>query len=46
MTAEKVKELGIKYILTTKDIEKFETKDVDFDNIYNEQGLLIYKVIY
>ncbi len=46
MTAEKVKELGIKYILTTRDIEKFETEDVDFENIYSELGLLIYKVVY
>ena len=44
LTPEKVKELGIKYIVTTIDIETFETKEVDFEKIYNEQGISIFKV--
>ena len=44
LTPEKVKELGIKYIVTTRDIETFETKEVDFEEIYNEQGISIFKV--
>lgn len=44
LTPEKVKELGIKYIVSTRDIEIFDTKTVDFEQIYNEQGVSIYKV--
>lgn len=44
LTPNKVKELGIKYIVSTRDIETFETKEVDFEKVYDEQGLLIFKV--
>ena len=46
LTPQKVKELGIKYIVALRDISKFNTKEVNFTEIYNEQGILIYKVIY
>ena len=44
LTPQKVKELRIKYIVSTRDVEEFDTKDVDFEQIYNEQGVSIYKV--
>lgn len=44
LTPEKVKELGIKYVVTTRDINDFDTEKVDFEQIYNEQGVSIYKV--
>lgn len=44
LTPEKVKELGINYIVTIRDIEEFDTEEVDFVQIYNEQGVSIYKV--
>ena len=44
LTPEKVKELGIKYIVSTRDIEEFDTKTVDFEQIYSEQGVSIFKV--
>ena len=44
LTPEKVKELGIKYIVSTRDVREFDTENVDFEQIYNEQGVSIYKV--
>lgn len=44
LTPDKVKELGIKYIVSTRDIEEFDTENVDFENIYGEQGVSIFKV--
>lgn len=44
LTPEKVKSLGIKYIVTTRNIDEFDTETVDFEQIYNEQGVSIYKV--
>lgn len=44
LTPDKVKELGIKYIVSTRDVEEFDTENVDFEQIYNEQGVSIYKV--
>lgn len=46
LTPEKVKELGIKYIVATEDIEQFDTQNVDFEQIYSEQGVTIFKVNY
>lgn len=46
LTPDKVKDLGIKYIITLRNIEEFETQDVDFEKIYEEQGMFIYKVNY
>ena len=44
VTPDKVKELGVKYIVSTRDIEELDTENVDFVQIYNEQGVSIYKV--
>lgn len=46
LTPDKVKDLGVKYIVTLRDIEEFETQEVDFEKIYEEQGMFIYKVNY
>ena len=44
LTPEKVKDLGVKYIVSTRDIDEFDTEEVDFVQIYNEQGISIYRV--
>ena len=44
LTPEKVSELGIKYIVSTRDLNTFDTEKVDFEEIYNEQGVNIFKV--
>jgi len=44
ITPDKIKELGINYIVTTRDIDNFETDNVKFSKLYEEQGLLIYNV--
>ena len=44
LTPEKVSELGIKYIVTTRDLNTFDTEKVDFEEIYNDQGVNIFKV--
>lgn len=44
LTPDKVKELGVKYIVSTRDLDKYDTENVDFVQIYNEQGVGIYKV--
>lgn len=44
LTPDKVKELGINYIVSTRDIDNFDTEAVDFVQIYEEQGVSIYKV--
>jgi len=34
------------YQVKPQKIEEFETQDVDFEKIYEEQGMFIYKVNY
>lgn len=46
LTPEKVKAIGAKYILSTESLEKFNTENVKFQKIYEEQGIDIYKVNY
>lgn len=46
LTTEKIKELGIKYILTTRSLEEFNTEDVTYSELYAEYELLIYRVEY
>lgn len=47
ITTEKLKELGVKYIVSTReDLEKFETEKVDYEQIYAEYGMYIYKLNY
>ena len=46
LTPDKIKKLGIKYIIALRDIREFNTKDISFEMIYNEQGISMYKAIY
>lgn len=46
ITTEKLKELGVKYIVTTRDLEKFDTNDINYEEIYKEYGLTIYELAY
>ena len=46
LTPEKVKELKIKYIVATRKLEEFDTQNVHFEKLYDEQGCMIYKVNY
>lgn len=46
LTPDKIKKLGIKYIIALRDIREFNTKDITFEMIYNEQGISMYKAIY
>lgn len=41
-----IKDLGIKYIVGSIELEKFDTDNVKFEKIYDEYGVLIYKVNY
>ena len=41
-----VKELGVRYILTNREIDNFNSEEIQFEQMYNEQGFLIYKAIY
>lgn len=44
ISVDKVKELGVGYILTTRELEQLNTPEVQFEQIYQEQGLTIYHV--
>ena len=44
ITPEKIKELGVKYIISTRDLKSLSNEDVIFEEIYNEQDMIIYKV--
>lgn len=46
LTSEKVKELGVKYILTTRYLEQFNTDDIVYKKLYDEDGMIIYYVEY
>lgn len=47
LTTEKLKELGIKYIVSTRyNLEELETEEVDYEQLYGEYGLYIYKLNY
>ena len=46
VNANTVKDLGVKYIVSNDKIEEFSNENVKFQNIYEEQGILIYKVNY
>ena len=43
---ETIKELGIKYIVGSSQLESFSTENVQFERIYDELGMLIYKINY
>ena len=47
LTTEKLKELGIKYIVSTRqNLEEFNVDDVIYEQLYGEYGLYIYKLNY
>lgn len=46
LTTEKVKELGVNYILTTRSLEQFNTDIINYNKVYDEYGLFIYEVQY
>lgn len=43
---ETIKELGVKYIVGSSQLESFSTENVQFERIYDELGMLIYKINY
>ena len=44
VTPEKIDELGVNYIVSVREIEEFNTENVKFERLSNEQGVLLYKV--
>ena len=43
---EDIKELGIRYVLTSRDIEDYSNDEMKFENLYSEDGLSIYRINY
>lgn len=37
--------LGVKYILTKNDLDRFSNKNIHFENIYSDNGYKIYKIV-
>lgn len=47
ITTEKLKELAVRYILTTRDnLENFDTENEKYEKLYDEFGLYIYRLNY
>ena len=46
ITPEELEKLNIKYIFTVRVMEEFETENLSFELIYNENSYHIYKVNY
>ncbi len=46
INVEGIKNIGVKYIVGTTELDKFSNNEVDFEKIYDEEGMLIYKVNY
>lgn len=46
LNVNQLKELDVSYILTCSDLSDYESKYVHFEKIYNEYGILIYKIGY
>ena len=46
LTPEKLKSLNVKYILTRRSLEKYDTQDIKFKQIYDEMNMKIYKLEY
>ena len=47
ITTEKLKELAVRYILSTRDnLDEFNTENEKYEKIYDEYGLYIYKLNY
>jgi hypothetical protein len=43
---EDIKELGIRYVLTSRHIEDYNNDEMKFENLYSEDGLSIYRINY
>lgn len=43
---EGIKKIGVKYIVGMTPLDKFSNNEVEFEKIYDEEGMLIYKVNY
>lgn len=46
INANTIKDLGVKYIVGRVELEKFDTDNIKFERVYDEYGMLIYKVNY
>lgn len=46
ITPTKLQELGVKYVVTTRGLDEFNTENIEFDEKYSEYGLSVYKVNY
>lgn len=47
LTTEKLKELGVKYIVSVREgLEKFETPQINYEKMYEGYGMYIYKLKY
>lgn len=46
VNAETIKKMGVKYIVGTSTLEQFTKEEISFERIYEQQGILIYKVNY
>lgn len=46
INAEAIKQIGVKYIVGMTPLEKFSNNQIEFEKIYDEEGMLIYKVNY
>ena len=45
MSVDKIKELNVGYILTTRSLDEFNNEEIKLEQVYNEYGLAIYKVL-
>ena len=46
ITTEKLKELGIKYVVSTRNLEEYNTDEIEYEKLYGEYGLNIYQLEY
>lgn len=43
---DKLKDINVKYIVTSRDLKEFNSDYIKFDELYNVEGFIIYKVNY
>jgi len=46
INTNKLDDLGVGYILSTRRLEEFSTEEIEIEKVYEEQGLYIYKLNY
>ncbi len=46
LTTEKLKDLGVHYVASTRQLEEFDTSEINFQEVYSEYGLYIYELEY